>query len=117
MIISLDDILMSDDEEDELADKTDNMWLNNVKSSAVLWMKVRDTTVSSVLCKVLKYNQPVSLLTDFDSENDLYMNTTAFQYIFSEKSSRIHHSHNEEAKSHRRADNKVLYKIDMIENC
>ena len=79
-------------------------------------MKVRDTAVSSVLCKVLKYNQPVLLSTDFDSENDLYINTTAFQYIFSEKPSRIHCSHNEEAKSHRRADDKVLYRIDMIKN-
>ena len=116
MIISLDDILMSDDEKDELADKTGDTWSNNVKSSAVLWMKVRDTAVSSVLCKVMKYNQPVLLSTDFDSEDDSYVNTTAFQYIFSEKPSRIHHLHNEEAKSHRMADDKVLYRIDMIEN-
>ena len=107
---------MSDDEENELVNKTGDTWLNNVKSSAVLWMKVRNTAVSSALCRVLKYNQPVSLSTDFNSEDDLYVNTTAFQYIFSEKPLRIHRPHNEEAKSHRRADDKVLYKIDMIKN-
>ena len=80
-------------------------------------MKLRDTAVSSALCRVLKYNQPVSLLTDFDSDDDLYKNITAFCYISSKKPSCIHHSHNEKVKPHRKVRrDPVLYRIDMVEN-
>ena len=90
--------------------------MNNAKAPPVPRMEPRDTAVSSALCGVLRYNQPVPLPADFDHDDDPYKNTTPFRYVFSEKPPRIHRPHDEEAKPHRKAGHKVLYRIDMVEN-
>ena len=115
MINSLNDILMSEKDEEEI-DNTENNWSNNRRAFTVLRMRLKDTVKSSALCEVLRWNQLISVSDLYDADDDPYKDTIIFCYISSEKSSHIHHSHDDEAKSHQRKGDAVLYWIDMIEN-
>ena len=53
---------------------------------------------------------------NFNYDDDLYKNITAFCYISSEKPSCIHRPHNEKVKPHKKVKDLMLYRIDMIEN-
>ena len=56
MATSLDEILLSDEEDDEELYKTGDTWANNNKAPTVPKMELRDTAVSSALCGTLRWN-------------------------------------------------------------